>query len=61
MAPAAKKKHTFLTIDQKKEVLKKLSEGQSIRQLAAQYNVGKSTISDIKSSGLKIDSYIART
>ncbi|XP_054729326.1 jerky protein homolog-like [Anastrepha obliqua] len=61
MAPAAKKQHTFLTIDQKKEVLKKLSEGQPIRQLAAPYNVGKSTISDIKSSGLKIDSYIART
>lgn len=54
MAPIIKK-HTFLTIDKKKEILTKLAQGKSLRQLAVEYDVGKSTISDIKLSGIKID------
>ena len=43
-----KRKHTFLTIEQKLEILNKLAKGESGASLARIYGVGKATISDIK-------------
>ena len=45
-----KRKHTFLTIEQKLEILNKLAKGESGASLARIYGVGKATISDIKKS-----------
>jgi hypothetical protein len=64
MASCSKKrKHTFLTIETKLEILKKLSKGESGASLAKFYGVGTSTISDIKAKkdgiekfALKMDS-----
>nr|CAD7398000.1 unnamed protein product [Timema poppensis] len=43
-----KRKHTFLSIEDKLEILRKLSKGESCASLAKIYGVGTSTISDIK-------------
>jgi DNA-binding NarL/FixJ family response regulator len=46
MAP--KRKHVTLTLKQKSEILKKIDSGQTGKNLASEYNVGASTISNIK-------------
>lgn len=43
-----KRKHTFLTIETKIEILNRLEKGESGSSLAKEYGVGKATISDIK-------------
>lgn len=43
-----KRKHTFLTIERKLEILNRLEKGESGSFLAKEYGVGKATISDIK-------------
>jgi DNA-binding NarL/FixJ family response regulator len=46
MAP--KRKHVTLTHKQKSEILKKIDSGQTGKNLASEYNVGASTISNIR-------------
>lgn len=43
-----KRKHTFLTIERKLEILNRLEKGESGSFLAMEYGVDKATISDIK-------------
>lgn len=50
-----------LTITQKCEILDKIKEGISLTILAQKYNVGKSTITDIKSKEAKIRSFVINT
>lgn len=62
MASTSKKrKHVTLTISQKCEILDQLKEGISFSFLAQKYNVGKSTIFDIKKKEEQIRSYVVRT
>lgn len=62
MASTSKKrKHLTLTITQKCEILDKIKEGISLTILAQKYNVGKSTITDIKSKEAKIRSFVINT
>jgi hypothetical protein len=56
MAP--KRKHVTLNIKEKHEILKKLEFGVSGASLAAKYNVGTSTISDIKKNKSKIEKFV---
>ena len=49
MASCSKRKRVVLTVDQKLEVLKRLETGESGTSLALSYNVGKATITGIKS------------
>lgn len=48
LARSGKKKHNFLTIEKKIEILEKMSKGESGASLARMYGVGTSTISDLK-------------
>lgn len=43
-----KRKHVTLELDQKLEILEKLKKGCSQRAVAAEYNVGRATVYDIK-------------
>ena len=43
-----KRKKIVLSIESKVKILKKLHEGSSIKSLCTTYNIGKSTIYDIK-------------
>lgn len=62
MASTSKKrKHVTLTISQKCEILDQLKEGISFSFLAQKYNVGKSTIFDIKKKEEQIRSYVVKT
>jgi hypothetical protein len=56
MAP--KRKHVTLNIKEKHEIWKKLEFGVSGASLAAKYNVGTSTISDIKKNKSKIEKFV---
>ena len=52
MAPT--RKHIALTIKQKYDILEKLKRGHLGKDLAKEYNVGTSTISDVKRNSEKI-------
>ena len=54
-----KRKRKVLSLESKLAILDTLSKGVSQANLAAQYGVGKSTISDIKKSEGKIRQYVA--
>ena len=56
MAP--KRLHKTLSLAQKEEILQKLNNGGSGKLLAEQYEVGTSTISDIKKNKDKIMGYV---
>ncbi|GFV35504.1 jerky protein homolog-like [Trichonephila clavipes] len=63
MSSNSKRKRNVLNIETKLEILKCLVKGESVASLAQFYNVGKSTVSDIKKSretilnfALKLDS-----
>lgn len=52
-----KRKHVTLSIEQKAAILDKLKRNVSGKQLAREYGVGTSTISDIKKNSCKIERY----
>ena len=54
-----KRKRKVLSLESKLGIVDSLSKGVSQANLAAQYGVGKSTISDIKKSEGKIRQYVA--
>ena len=54
-----RRKRVSLTIFQKVEILKKLQHGSSVKMIQVEYNVGKSTIYDLRSDKEKILQYAA--
>ena len=54
-----RRKRVSLTIFQKVEILKKLQHGSSVKMIQEEYNVGKSTIYDLRSDKEKILQYTA--
>ena len=54
-----RRKRVSLTIFQKVEILKKLLHGSSVKMIQEEYNVGKSTIYDLRSDKEKILQYAA--
>ena len=54
-----RRKRVSLTIFQKVEILKKLQHGSSVKMIQEEYNVGKSTIYDLRSNKEKIIQYAA--
>lgn len=58
---ASKRKHVTLTLEKKAEILRQLESGCSFTSLAVRFNVGKSTISDIKKKKNEILRYVSRT
>ncbi|CAH1371257.1 unnamed protein product, partial [Tenebrio molitor] len=56
MAP--KRKHVTVTLKQKSEILKKIDSGQTGKNLASEYNVGASTISNIRRNRQNIKRFI---
>ena len=55
-----RRKRVSLTIFQKVEILKKLQHGSSVKMIQEEYNVGKSTIYDLRSEGKKGENSSAR-
>lgn len=53
-----KRKHKTLSLRQKHEIIEKLKNGRSPLQLATEYGVGRSTITDIKKKKSKIEQYM---
>lgn len=60
MAPT-KRKHKTLTIEVKSVILNRLESGESSAKLAREYNIGKSTISDLKIKKNQIVDFLAST
>lgn len=54
LQPMTKRKRNMLTIQQKVEMLKKLDEGESVTNLRKEYDVGHSTIYDLKAQRYRI-------
>ena len=59
MAP--KRKKVVLSITQKLEIISKLEKDANAKQLAAEYDVGKSTIYDIKKQKEELIRYQEQT
>lgn len=57
---ASKRKQKVLTIESKVEILNRLAKGESATPLAKVYNVGKSTITDIKNKKKDILSFASK-
>jgi len=55
-----KKKHNFLTVETKLEILARLKKGESGVSLAQIYNVGTSTISDIKAKRVQLEQFASK-
>lgn len=60
MAPT-KRQHCTLTLKEKCKVLDSLEKGSSVRQVAENFKIPKSTVSDIKKNKNKIRSFVARS
>lgn len=58
---ANKRKHVTLSLEDKCSILDRIEKGESAAQLAREFNVGKSTISDIKRNSKKIKDFVAST
>lgn len=54
---ASKRKHSSCTIEQKLKALKRLDAGESSTKLAAEFGVGKATLSDWKKNRVKIEQF----
>ena len=53
--PAKKRKRKVLTIDQKLEIIKKLEAGTSQSKIGEEYDIGRSTVVDIKRNKTKLE------
>nr|XP_045600957.1 tigger transposable element-derived protein 7-like [Procambarus clarkii] len=58
-AVSAKRKRSFLSIEQKLDMIEKHERGYSVTRLAAEFNVGKSTVCDIKRQKDDIRKFLA--
>ena len=54
-----KRKHVTLSIEQKLTILKKVAGGASLTTIAKEYDIGKSTVSDIKKNEEKLKKFAA--
>lgn len=61
MASSVKRKHKTLLLKEKCKILNCLDEGKTIRQVAEQFNIPKSTICDIKKNKEKIRQFVSNT
>ncbi|XP_067387794.1 jerky protein homolog-like [Emydura macquarii macquarii] len=57
MASSRKRKRVTLSIDTKLEILKKLDNGVRLSNIAIEYGIGKSTVTDIRKSQEKIKQF----
>ena len=55
--PAKKRKRKVLTINQKLEIIKKLEAGTSQSKIGEEYDIGQSTVLDIKQNKTKLESF----
>lgn len=55
----SKRKRTCLKLSEKITILKSLETGETVTSAALKYNVGKSTICDLKRNSAKIFEYVA--
>lgn len=58
---SGKRKQKTLTLNEKCLVLESLDKGNSIRNVSQQFNIGKSTVFDIKKKKSEIQSFVARS
>ncbi|XP_069180104.1 tigger transposable element-derived protein 7-like [Procambarus clarkii] len=58
-AVSAKRKRSFLSIEQKLDMIEKHERGYSVTRLATEFNVGKSTVCDIKRQKDDIRKFLA--
>lgn len=54
---SAKRKHTFVTMDQKLQVLQRLDKGESVQSICQEFNVGKSTVNDWRRNRKSIETF----
>lgn len=57
--PSVKRKHVTLTIPQKLEIIRRLESGESRTSIMEEYNIGSSTIYDIKKRKDQLCSFVA--
>ena len=57
MASKESRKHVVLTIEQKLQVCDSIRKGDSYAEITKKFNIGKSTISDIKRSEQKLKDF----
>ncbi|XP_054720129.1 jerky protein homolog [Uloborus diversus] len=57
--PAKKRKHVSLTIQQKIDIIRRLERGESRNSIKIRYNIGSSTIYDIKKQKEKLEQFLA--
>ncbi|KAK9701805.1 CENP-B N-terminal DNA-binding domain [Popillia japonica] len=55
----SKRKHTTLNLQQKREIIRSVDSGESVRSVAVKYSIGKSTVSDICKNKANIMDYVA--
>ena len=54
MSTATKRKRVVLSINDKLDIIRKLEDGSSVKQLSVTYGVGETTIRDIRNSKEKL-------
>ena len=52
-----KRKHMTISVQQKVDLLRKLDKGISVRSLCQQYNIGSSTVYDIKKQKIQLHKF----
>lgn len=60
LAPVAKRRHKVLSLEEKLELLRRLENGESVTSLSKTYNIGRTTISDIKGKKERILAFAAK-
>ena len=54
----SKRKHVVLSIEEKKTIIERLNKGETASMLAREYNLGRSTITDIKKKAPQIITFM---
>ncbi|WP_146656860.1 hypothetical protein [Candidatus Hodgkinia cicadicola] len=54
---SAQRKHTFVTLDQKLQVLQHLDMGELVQSICQEFNVGKSIVNDWRRSRKSIETF----
>lgn len=53
----SKRKHTTLNLQQKREIIRLVDSGESVRSIAGKFSIGKSTVSDIYKNKANLTDY----
>lgn len=59
--PTQKRKHVTLNIKQKLEIIAKLDRGENRNAIMEEYNIGSSTIYDIRNQRAKLEAFVSKT